>query len=64
MPEMHLRQPSITYSACGSCTKNNEKIPRFKDSRDIFRFNSRFKIYLSKQTRQSLHSARYGLCWF
>ena len=24
MPEMHLRQPGFTYSACGSFTKNKE----------------------------------------
>ena len=23
MPEMHLRQPGFTYSACGPFTKNN-----------------------------------------
>ena len=26
MPEMHLRQPGFTYSACGSFTKNKERI--------------------------------------
>ena len=29
MPEMHLRQPGFTYSACGSCTKNKERIKEF-----------------------------------
>ena len=24
MPEMHLKQPGFTYSACGSFTKNKE----------------------------------------
>ena len=24
MPEMHLRQPKFTYSACGPSTKNKE----------------------------------------
>ena len=24
MPEMHLRQPEFTYSACGQFTKNKE----------------------------------------
>ena len=24
MPEMHLRQPGFTYSACGPFTKNKE----------------------------------------
>ena len=36
MPEMHLRQPRFTYSACGSFTKrNNKKIKETGDSRYI-----------------------------
>ena len=30
MPEMHLRQSRITYSACGPFTKNKKKIQKFK----------------------------------
>ena len=29
MPEMHLKQPSFTYSACGPFTRNKEKIEKF-----------------------------------
>ena len=29
MPEMHLRQPGFTYSACGPFTKNIERIEKF-----------------------------------
>ena len=29
MPEMHLRQPRLTYSACGPFTKNKERIEKF-----------------------------------
>ena len=29
MPEMHLRQPGFTYSACGPFTKNKERIENF-----------------------------------
>ena len=29
MPEMHLRQPNFTYSACGPFTKNKERIKKF-----------------------------------
>ena len=29
MPEMHLRQPGVTYSACGPFTKNKERIDKF-----------------------------------
>ena len=29
MPEMHLKQPKFTYSACGLFTKNKERIEKF-----------------------------------
>ena len=32
MPEMHLKQPAFTYSACGPFTKNNESIEKFMQS--------------------------------
>ena len=34
MPEMHLRQPGFTYSACGPFTKNKERIQKFKETGD------------------------------
>ena len=34
MPEMHLRQPGFTYSACGPFTKNKERNQRFKETGD------------------------------
>ena len=40
MPEMHLRQPGFTYSACGPFRKNKERILKFKqtgDSRYIYK---------------------------
>ena len=30
MPEMRLRQPGFTYSACGPFTKNKERIQNLK----------------------------------
>ena len=30
MPEMHLREPRFTYSACETFTKNKERIKFFK----------------------------------
>ena len=39
MPEMHLRQPGFTYSACGPFNKNEDRIQKFKqtgDSRYIY----------------------------
>ena len=29
MPEIHLRQPRFTYSACGPFTKNKERTEKF-----------------------------------
>ena len=29
IPEMHLKQPGFTYSACGPFTKNKERIKKF-----------------------------------
>ena len=29
MPEMYLRQPGFTYSACGPFTKTKERIEKF-----------------------------------
>ena len=38
MPEIHLRQPGFTYSACGTFTKNKERIKKIKkqEIQDIF----------------------------
>ena len=37
-PEMHLRQPGFTYSACGPFTKNKERIKKYEKQKiqDIF----------------------------
>ena len=32
MPEMHLKQPGFTYSACGSFTKDKERIEKFMET--------------------------------
>ena len=32
MPEMHLRQPEFTYSACGPFTKHKERIKKFEQT--------------------------------
>ena len=34
MPEMHLKQLRFTYSACGPFTRNKERIPKFKETRN------------------------------
>ena len=32
MPEIHLRQPQSTYSACGLFTKHEQRIQKFKET--------------------------------
>ena len=34
MPKIHLRQPGLTYSACGPFTKRKERIQKFKETGD------------------------------
>ena len=34
MPAMHLKKPEVTCSACGTFTKNKERIQKFKETRD------------------------------
>ena len=34
MPEMYLKQPGFTYSACGPFTKNKDRIQNFKETVD------------------------------
>ena len=56
MPEMHLRQPRFTYSACGPFTKNKEKIQKFKEKGDT---DYIYKIELDKACFQ--HDMAYGV---
>ena len=34
MPEMHLKHPGFTHSACGPFTKNKERIQKFTETGD------------------------------
>ena len=55
MPEMHLRQPGFSYSACVPFTKNKERIQTFKETVD-----SRY-IYRNELDKASLqHDIAYG----
>ena len=55
MPEMHLKQPGFTYSACGSFTKNKERIEKFMQ---IGNTNFIYKNELDKVCFQ--HDKAYG----
>ena len=55
MPEMHLKQPGFTYSACGPFTKNKERIQKFKETADASYI---YKNELDKACFQ--HDMAYG----
>ena len=55
MPEMHLRQPGFTYSACGPFTKNKDRIQKFKETGDTSYI---YKNELDKACFQ--HDMAYG----
>ena len=64
MPEIHLRQPGFTYSACRTFNKNKEWIQKFKetgDSRYICQ-NDRVK-YLPRRTAsdKKLHDQTFNI---
>ena len=55
MPEMHLKQPEFTCSACGPFIKNKERIQKFKETGD----NS--YIYTNKLGKACFqHDMAYG----
>ena len=55
MPEMHLKQPGFTYSACGPFTKNKERIENFMQTGNT---NFIYKNELHKAFFQ--HNMAYG----
>ena len=55
MPEIHLKQPRLTYSARGPFTKRKERIQKFKETGD-----SRY-IYQNKPDKACFqHDMAYG----
>ena len=55
MPEMYLRQPGFTYSACGAFTKNKERIEKLMKTGNT---NFIYKHELDKACFQ--HDMAYG----
>ena len=55
MPEMHLRQPGFTYSACGPSTRNKQRIQKFMQTGDT---NYIYRNKLDKACFQ--HDMAYG----
>ena len=54
MPEIHLRQPQFTYSACGPFTRHEERIQKFKETGET---NYVYKNELDKAC--FIHDAAY-----
>ena len=54
MPEIHLRQPGFTYSACGQFTKNKERIQKFNETGDTS------YIYKNELDKACFHDMAYG----
>ena len=55
IPEMHLKQPSFTYSACGPFTKSKERIEKLMQAGNT---NFIYKNELHKACFQ--HDMAYG----
>ena len=55
MPEMHLKQPGFTYSACGPFTKNKERIEKFMQTR-----NANYICRNDLDQARFQHDAAYG----
>ena len=55
MPEMHLKQPEFTYSACGPFIRNNERIEKFMQTGNT---NFIYRKELDKACFQ--HDMAYG----
>ena len=55
IPEMHLKQPGFTYSACGPFAKNKGRIQKFKETGDT---NYIYKHEVDKACFQ--HDMAYG----
>ena len=52
MPEMYLKQPGFTYSACGPFTKSKERTQKFKETGE-----TRF-------TKMNMIRLAFSMIWF
>ena len=55
MPEIHLKQPGFTYSACVTFTKNKEKIKK------VYKLNIQIIFYKNELDKACFeHNVDYG----
>ena len=59
MPEMHLKQPAFSHSACRPFTKNKQRIQKFIQAGDT---NYIYKNELDKACFQHDSNMTYGKC--
>ena len=59
MPEMHLRQPALTYGACRPFTKNKERMQKVKRNTGDSPY-----LYQNELDKNSFHSTWHGLWRF
>ena len=52
MPELHLRLPEFTYSACGLFTKHHRRIKKFRQTRDLKHRLDYIKLVLPVMLRE------------
>ena len=55
MPELHLKQPGFTYSACVTFTKHRERIQKFRETGNLTHL---YRNYLDKACLT--HDASYS----
>ena len=65
MPEMHLKQPGFTYSACGPFTKNKERIQKYNETGDTnYIYKNELDKELNLKMKVNLFSTWHGLLRF
>ena len=62
-PDMHLRQPRFTYSACRPFTKNKERIQKFNETGDSWYLDDKACFQHDMACRHFKDLARRASFW-
>ena len=62
-PDMHLRQPRFTYSACRPFTKNKERIQKFNETGDSWYLDDKAYFQHDMACRHFKDLARRASFW-
>ena len=61
VPKLHLRQPVLSYNACGSFTKHPERIQNFRETGNLKHIYIYLYIYTNKLGKACFtHDATYS----